>query len=290
MAETKIEWCDCTFNIAWGCTKVSPACDHCYAEVWAKRTGWNGLWGVDADRRLFGDEHWAQPLKWELRAIRENKRFRVFSSSMADVFDNHPLMTLERLRLLCLIKQTPHLDWLLLTKRIGNAKQMLPADWGDGYPNVWLGATVVNQEEADRDIPKLLRVPAAVRFLSCEPLLGYIRLDEDWLCHEYFTHTDDCRDDLCALNGDYHSCVGKVVKQPALDWIIVGGESGANARPLNPDWAVALREQCNFSWCRFFMKQGSQANWPTFKDFASFPRELQVREWPSAPASDVGTP
>ena len=274
-----IEWTDHTFNPWWGCTKVSPGCDNCYAEAFANRLMPGAhLW--DGGRRTFGAKHWAGPIKWNRKAEKEGTRPRVFCSSMADVFDKDGPMR-ERLDLWDLIEDTPHLDWLLLTKRVGNVPKLLPEPWMEiPAPNVWLGITVVNQEEADRDIPKLLRVPAAVRFLSCEPLLEMISLDHEWLCSEYFTHSEDCRDDLCALNGDYHSCVGKVVQQPAIDWIIAGGESGPGARPMNPDWPLYLKSQCEFPGTAFFMKQGSQANWPTFKDFNTFPPELQVRQFP----------
>jgi len=271
-----IEWTDHTFNPWVGCTKISPACDHCYAEGWAKRSGLVA-WGEE--RRRTSAANWAKPGKWQAAARTAGVRARVFCASLADVFDNQ-VPDEWQTDLFRVIRATPDLDWLLLTKRVGNVQSILPADWNDGYPNVWLGITVANQEEADRDIPKLLRVPAAVRFLSCEPMLEMISLDHEWLCNEYFTHAEDCRDDLCALNGDLHSCVGKVVQQPAIDWIIAGGESGPGARPMSPDWPLFLKSQCEFPGTAFFMKQGSQANWPTFKDFNTFPPELQVRQFP----------
>jgi hypothetical protein len=157
---SKIEWTHHTFNPWWGCAKVSPGCDHCYAEALGNRFG--TPWGVDAPRRVFTEAHWRDPLKWNAKAAAAGERQRVFCASMADVFDkNSPPGARDRVW--SLIRRTPHLDWLLLTKRIGNAVRMLPPDWGDGYPNAWLGISVVNQEEAVRDIPKLLQVPAAIR-------------------------------------------------------------------------------------------------------------------------------
>jgi len=250
---TAIEWCDYTFNPWLGCTKVSPGCDHCYAETWANRTGHKGLWGTGA-HRLFGDAHWRAPLLWSERARNLERKPRVFCASMADVFDNEA-PSRERDRLWRLIEATPHLSWLILTKRIGNAARMLPAAWSPlgvrrTHQNVWLGISVVNQEEAERDIPKLAEIPAVVRFLSCEPLLEAI--------------------DLRRVNAAQF-----------VDWIIVGGESGHHARPMDHTWALDL---LNWSACndaRFFMKQLSQADRPhTFKRFADFPRELQRREWP----------
>lgn len=240
-ARSNIAWTHASFNPWWGCTKVSPGCDHCYAE----RLAAPGVrWGVGARRREFGEAHWQAPLLWNARAAREGQRLRVFCASMADVFDTEAPAG-ARERLFKLIRQTQRLDWLLLTKRIGNAPRMLPADWGPGYPNVWLGITVVNQLEADRDIDKLLRLPAAVRWVSMEPLLGPVRLSG-----------------------------------PGLDGIVVGGESGPYARPMQADWARALLADCRSYGIAFFMKQGSEANWPDFKNFASFPHDLQVREPP----------
>lgn len=222
---SSIEWTDHTFNPWWGCTAVSPACDHCYAEAWARRFG--VLWGVGKARRFASEAYWRQPLAWNAKAAKLSVRPRVFCASMADVFDNEVPQE-WRMRLWQLIEDTPHLDWLLLTKRIGNVPWMFPLSW-ISYPraNVWLGISVVNQEEADRDIPKLGRMKAAVRFLSCEPLIGDLSLE-------------------VALSG-------------VVDWVIVGGESGPGARPMNPLWALSLRNQCRAFAVPFFFKQWG--NW-----------------------------
>jgi protein gp37 len=238
MAEnSKIEWTDHTFNPWVGCTKVSPGCDHCYAEGWAKRSGLV-RWG--ADRRRTSASNWRQPLKWNAEAAKTGARRRVFCASLADVFDNE-VPGEWRSELGALIRATPNLDWLLLTKRIGNVRAMLPEDWGAGYPNVWLGATVVNQEEADRDVPKLLATPAQVRFLSCEPLLGPIDLSP-------------------YLVDDVHR-MGRAPRME-IDWVIVGGESGPHARPMHPRWAGSLRDQCFRAGVAFHFKQ-----WGEFTDF-----------------------
>ena len=176
MAEnSKIEWTHHTFNPWIGCQKVGPGCDHCYAEAWDAR----GLqrqetrWGAHAGRTRTSPANWRKPLAWDRAAAAAGERHRVFCASLADVFDNHAsILPKWRDDLWALIRATPHLDWMLLTKRPGNIAKMLPEDWGRGYANVWLGCTVVNQEEADRDVVKLFEVPAAVRFLSMEPLLG----------------------------------------------------------------------------------------------------------------------
>lgn len=254
MAEnTKIAWATHTFNPWLGCSRVSPACDHCYAAEWAKRTGHPELW--EGERRRTTEANWRLPLKWDAESARTGDRQLVFCASLADVFDN-VVPDAWRADLFELIRRTPNLDWLLLTKRIGLAIGMLPDDWNEGYPNVWLGATVVTQNEVDRDVPKLLATPARVRFLSIEPMLGPITL------------ADDEANFLAGLR--------------RINWVICGGESGGHARHLPAYWARDLRNQCATNGTAFFMKQGSQANWPNFKDFESFPADLRVREWPEA--------
>ena len=167
MAEnSKIEWTDHTFNPWVGCTKVSAACDHCYAEAWAKRTGQSQLWS--GARRRTSETNWRQPLKWNREAAAARVQRKVFCASLADVFDNQAEPQ-WREDLWALIQDTPNLDWQLLTKRPQNIAKMLPDDWGGGYGNVWLGTTVENETEAARRIPHLLAVPAVVRFLSVEP-------------------------------------------------------------------------------------------------------------------------
>jgi protein gp37 len=283
---TGIAWTDHTFNPWWGCVKVSPACDHCYAEKDAKRYKPDMvLWGPGSVRRTFGENHWLAPLAWDRKAADARVRRRVFCASMADVFDN-AAPAAERARLWTLIGRTPNLDWLLLTKRISNVKRMFPDHWLKTMPeNVWMGISVVNQDEANRDIPKLLEIDAKVRFLSCEPLLGPIDLDPEWLFTESHVHADDCHDDLCALNGDEYSCVGRVESHNAIDWVIVGGESGPKARSMRLEWAVAIRDRCHDTGTNFFMKQGSQATWGAdFRDFDLMPDSVRVRQFPGGAA------
>lgn len=245
MAEnSKIEWCDHTFNPWVGCTKVSPACDHCYAEAWAKRTGQAQLW--DGDRRRTSGANWRQPILWNRKAEAAGTRARVFCASLADVFDNKAASR-WRDDLWRLIARTPFLDWLLLTKRPQNIHKMLPGpaigapEWGDGWPNVWLGTTVENQEEADRRIPHLLGVPAKVRFLSCEPLLEPIETP------------------FLKMRIDEH---GNFLSGGRIHWVICGGESGPLARPMHPDWARSLRDQCQAAGVLFFFKQWGEWHVP----------------------------
>lgn len=254
MAEnSRIEWTHHTFNPWIGCTKVGPGCNHCYAESWDAR----GLqqretrWGPHAARTRTSAAYWRQPLKWDRDAAAAGERRRVFCASLADVFDNHPSILPDwRADLWELIGRTPNLDWMLLTKRPGNIGNMLPVlfDFDRLYPNVWLGCTVINQAEADRDIPKLLAVPAAVRFLSMEPLLGTVILDD--MCDGWKFHD--------ALRGNWwHDSDPPRIERgkPKIDLVIVGGESGPGARPMHPDWARSLRDQCNAAGVAFHFKQ-----------------------------------
>ena len=256
MAEnTKIEWTDHTFNPWIGCTKVSPGCDHCYAENLMDTRMGVASWRPGAERVRTKEANWKMPLRWNAQADafmnQHGRRQRVFCASLADVFDN-AVDPQWRDDLFELIAATPNLDWLLLTKRIGNVGNMLPVpfDFDRHFPHVWIGTTIVNQAEADRDIPKLLDVPARVRFLSMEPLLGPVDLTHI----EVFggdaeiyplKGTTDCVDDEGAPTDDV----------PALDWVIVGGESGPGARPMSPDWARSLRDQCAAAGVPFLFKQ-----------------------------------
>ncbi|MGH9769098.1 MAG: DUF5131 family protein, partial [Blastocatellia bacterium] len=172
---SKIEWTDHTFNPWLGCSKVSPACTNCYAEAWAKRSGLV-KWGDGAERRRTSEANWKEPLKWNEQARREGVRRRVFCASLADVFEDRGELVQWRNDLFVMIEKTPYLDWLLLTKRPHNVLPKLEAirkHWlADKLPlfdNIWIGATVENQEMADKRIPELIQIPAAIHFLSCEP-------------------------------------------------------------------------------------------------------------------------
>ena len=207
MAEnSKIEWCDHTFNPWMGCTKVSPACDNCYAEALMDTRYGRVEWGSGKPRVRTAPGNWAKPRKWN----RETPGAFVFCSSLADVFDNE-VDPSWRADLFALIRETPNLVWLLLTKRIGNVIDMI-GPIGGLPDNAALGATMASQAEYDRDRIKLAMAKSACNplftFGSFEPLLGPIILDKN-----------------------------------APDWIIVGGESGPNARPMNLDWARSLQRQ-----------------------------------------------
>lgn len=220
--DSRIEWTDHTFNPWWGCTKVSPACDHCYAETWAKRVGFD-IWSASNSRRFLSDAYWRQPHRWNDEAEQSGRRARVFCASMADVFEWKKGLSRWRERLWRVIEETPSLDWLLLTKRPHLVQRLTPwdSDWPD---NVWLGTTVENQKWVDKRLPHLSENPARIRFLSCEPLLDAITLDH-WL------------------------------DRKIVNWVIAGGESGPRARPSDPNWFYALRDQCIAHATPFHFKQ-----------------------------------
>lgn len=287
--KSKIEWCDSTFNPWTGCTKVSPGCDHCYAERWNRRFAESDHamhWGAGKPRRRTSAANWKQPQRWNrqdffecsgcgFRGTREQyqeytkppaiaccpdhdlrpARRRVFCASLADVFDNEAPAEWRR-DLLNLIAGTPRLDWLVLTKRIGNARAMLNdyaasdghrGDTLDGaWPNLWIGATVCNQQEFQRDVPKLLQTPGAVRFISAEPLLGPIDMDCVPRPDAWPAVVDDICDGINPL---------RYLSGPQIDWVIAGGESGPGARPAHPDWFRAMRDECVAMRVPFLFKQ-----------------------------------
>ena len=255
MAETTaIQWCDATFNPWIGCTRVSPGCQHCYAESFARRYG-KAEWGPTADRVRTSAAYWRKPLAWNAKAEREGRRPKVFCASLADVFEDNPQVAPWREELFHLIAATPYLDWLLLTKRPENVEPALRAillpgarlnalDLVDNnyFNNIWWGTSVENQEQADKRIPALAAIPAWTKFLSCEPLLGPLDLTP-WLGSPEWKLNER----------------GLRYRQgPLVEWVIVGGESGPQARPMHEDWARSLRDQCQAAEVPFFFKQWGQ--------------------------------
>lgn len=260
--DSKIEWTDHTFNPWIGCTKVSPGCEHCYAEAFARRYG-KAEWGPTAQRVRTSAGNWRKPLLWnkaqwqectdcgwrgpvsethdfcptcdgeDLHPIRQ----RVFCASLADVFEDSSQLEEWRIELFAMMESTPNLDWLLLTKRPRNINDMVPGAWrtvGRWPANVWVGVSVENQAQAMARIPALRWIPAPVKFLSCEPLLGPLNLRN-------FAYK--------AAGPDWTGY------KRLVDWIIVGGESGPHARPMHPDWARSLLDQCQATGIAFHYKQ-----------------------------------
>ncbi len=262
--ETGISWTDHTFNPWWGCTRVSPGCEHCYAETFAKRTG-HQVWGKRSERRFFGDKHWAEPLRWDRAADAAGRPALVFCASMADVFEDRDDLVEPLGRLWDLITATPHLIWQILTKRPHLVQARTPRLWwqrdDDGrslWPeNVWIGTTVENGRSADERLPELVRIPAPVRFLSCEPLLGAVDLSR-WLGLEWMDSLRAPGEPLSfrgegGWGREMIHALGR--RHPLVEWIIVGGESGPRHRPLNLDHARDLRDQADAAGVPFFFKQ-----------------------------------
>lgn len=302
MAEnSKIEWTHHTFNPWYGCTKISPACDNCYAADWDKRYNKESHWGPKAPRERTSKKNWQLPRKWDDEASAAGIRYRVFCASLADVFDNQ-VPELWRDDLWNLIAATPNLDWLLLTKRPQNIKSMYPLLWQEKAPhNVWLGTTVENQQVADRNIAHLLEVPAVVHFLSCEPLLEKIDLTKCALAR--FKHERKGADMVSinsphavdsTVSGVLNALTGKAyarveydeefsdtgIRINALDWVIAGGESGPGYREAEEEWFLSLRDQCIAAGVPFLFKQWSGKNQKVIKEKG---RLLDGKEWSQYP-------
>ena len=276
---TKISWTDHTFNPVRGCTKISPGCVNCYAEVMSGRNpSVLGEWGPSGKRAFAAEAYWLKPVRWNEDAWTAGERRRVFCASLGDVFEDRDVYDEMRHRLFHLILTTPWLDWQLLTKRPHVALR-----WARefGWPsNAWAGPTVENQEAADERIPILAQIPARVRFVSYEPAIGPVKWDD--FIHRY-----------------------QAPEVMPFHWLIVGGESGKNARPFEVSWArdaLALR-----GLCKVFVKQlGYRATDPKIGiagkglavgddaaplnlrledgkggDTAEWPEYLRVREFPS---------
>lgn len=238
---SKIEWCQHTFNPWIGCQKVSAGCDHCYAETQNNHRKWNGgEWGPHAPRKRTSEGYWKQPLRWNRQAGELGVRPRVFCASLADVFDNKAPDG-ARTDLFALIEDTPHLDWLLLTKRPENIDDMIWPKWDGGLPrNIWIGTTCEDQKAYDRRWNILQKIPAAVRFISYEPAIGPLRLH---------------------LTG------------PQPHWLICGGESGPGARFMEHAWAGDIQADCAAFGVAFFMKQMTGKK--------PIPDHLMTREFPA---------
>lgn len=309
MAQTRIEWTSqrkldgtvipgYTFNPWEGCEKVSPGCAGCYAEQRDKQYHNGEHWGPNGTRLMHREAYWKQPEKWNREAEQAGERRRVFCASLADVFEDRPELLAPRLRLFDLIRRTPRLDWLLLTKRPQNIDRLMletvrivPGNdgsqddlliwlskWASAPPaNIWLGTSVEDQRAADTRIPELLKIPATVRFLSCEPLLGPVEFSD------------------VTKRADAVSQIGKKALA-GIHWVIVGGESGPNARPMHPQWARSLRDQCKAADVAYFFKQHGEWH-PDDRDVPSSPvnrpprreawRDSQVRRhhWPDGTMS-----
>lgn len=278
---SKIEWCDHTVNFWHGCAKVSEACDNCYAETLSNRFR-PGLWGKNADRWLRIEKAIKEVNRLDKKAEKAGRLDKVFINSMSDFFEDREDLDDARIAAFRAFSQSPNLVFMLLTKRpeafhrileriLNRCRGMVDFEdaclktwlsnmkegWQNvsytapevGIDNVWIGTTVENQKAADKRLPELMKIPAAVRYISVEPMLEEIDL--------------------------------KLSEQKGLNWVICGGESGNKARIMQYAWAAHLQGQCKEENTPFFMKQGSAANWKDYKNFESFPEYLRVREFPA---------
>lgn len=318
--KTAISWCDSTFNPWIGCTKVSPGCQHCYAEIGPAAKFKGVKWGAGQPRLRTSESNWNLPLRYNRKAAASGERHLVFCASLADWLD--PEVPVEWLAdLLGLIAATPALTWQLLTKRpelwrermaivvrlsggdvrgYGFAGRKVALDWLDGNApaNVWIGTTVEDQRRADERIPALLSIPARVRFLSCEPLLEAVDL-------ESIVEPRASPGVLNSLTGWWWPAVGDAdaedrgkIQGECISWTIVGGESGTKARPFNLGWARAIVKQCKAAGVAVFVKQMGDlpvdtvegGDYPgrhrlTFTahhgaDPSEWPEDLRVQEFP----------
>lgn len=260
--ETGISWTDHTFNPWWGCTKVSPGCDHCYAEAQDARYSAESHWGKGAPRRTFGDKHWHQPELWNKAAEAAGEVQRVFCASMADVMDDEAPQY-ERSRLWDLIDRTPNLMWQLLTKRPQRFSRYLPMV-GFAHNNVLLMTTAENQEFYNKRIVSLINASHWLRERN------RVRQDRAWNAAV-----------PVPTGVSYEPALGPISMIEAgvfPKWLIFGGETGADRRPMETAWAVNIQRECETYGVKFFMKQMS-AHAP--KQAAQLiPAELLIREFP----------
>lgn len=308
---TGIAWTDHTANFWWGCQKVSSGCEHCYAETLAVTRRKLDVWGPPktTDRKRMKGV-WTDVVKWNDAAKRDGVRRRMFVSSMADIFEDHPQVAPWRTEALALLASCTSLDVQLLTKRPQNIREMVSPSWLKSWPDhVWIGCTVEDQKRASERIPHLLKVPARVRFLSCEPLLESVSLTRLGLEPDHHEKSA-----LVARNGRWGTCVccprddeGSAYPERCeftarydhnitgwLSWVIVGGESGPGARRFDIAWARSIVEQCDAARVPVFVKQmgdnctmGGNMECDRVRlrahhgaDPSEWPRHLQRQEFP----------
>lgn len=267
---TRIPWADETWNPMTGCTPVSEACVHCYAERMAKRfnrqpctSPCDGKQGT-CFTPTFHQDRLDKPLHWR-------KPRRVFVCSMSDLF--HEAFTDEQIAMVCAeMYRAPQHTYLILTKRPERMRTFFTSDSLPMPHNWWLGVTVENQQRADERIPVLLDTPAAVRFVSVEPMLGPIDLAN-------LAHWNGCPEHYYnPLEG--YVIDGDMCETERLDWVIVGGENGPGARPMQPEWALDVWRQCKAAGVAFFWKQeGSASAIPPHKPYTKM---IATREFPEA--------
>jgi protein gp37 len=302
---TGIQWTTHTFNPWIGCTRVSRACDECYADRGSRRLGAQHglkLWDEGSSRFFTGASYWKQPATWNRKAARAGVRARVFCASYADVFEDRPELLVPRARLFGVVADTPWLDWLFLTKRpqnadfmwrvaqIGERPGLALVEESPWLPNIWLGTTVEGEDERKQRVWELAKVPAVVRFVSCEPLLELPYFGRDlMICENWKTEDSLQGPPWCPpwpkFKWKAQALVGAGYRRP-FDWMIIGGESGPKARPFDPDWARNLVAQCRAAGVAPFVKQmGENPVGLKLRDrhggeWDEWPEDLRIREYP----------
>jgi protein gp37 len=270
-----IEWCHATLNFWYGCHKVSDGCTYCYMFRDAPRYGRDA--NVVTRSGTFYDS-----LKWA-KSGKLKPGSRIFVCSWSDFFIEEA--DDWRGEAWDIIKQTPQFTYLILTKRVDNILDRLPPDWGNGYPNVWLGPTVESDKYLWR-IDKILQIPAAKRFVSIEPMLGDIDLRKVIPCPDCegdgYWHGDE-KKVACELCGGHEDAAGHGMS-PDIDWVIVGAESGAGRRECKIEWVRDIVGQCEAAEVPVFVKQLHKFDFKgkVSKDMNEWPEDLRVREYPDA--------
>jgi len=311
---TGISWCDSTKNVWIGCTKVSRGCKNCYAETMMDKRFGKAKWGPRGTRHITADKSLKELYSWNRSVWVECQvcgwrgdikkmihgsssgcqecggecritRRRIFINSLSDTFEDRQELEEPRKRLFAAMWDTTEMDYLILTKRAQNVNKMIElatgmsADkWLSENQHVWIGASAEDQESLDRIMSDLSKIKSSVRFLSLEPLLGPIGFDFDTgicECGATIENHDPMLvgHEYCGMQWNY--------LHMGIDWVIVGGESGRNARPMNPEWVHDIRGQCCDAGTPFYFKQGLANNWDNYKNFASFPDDLKIREYPN---------
>lgn len=284
MENSKIAWTHHTVNLWWGCYEVHAGCDNCYAKKLANvYHGPHLLWQQQGPRMMIKSA-FRDILKYQAKADKLGIRYRVFMNSMSDLFEKSmpvvdfqhkpifhegtgfPVTTSDlRQHFFKLVIQCPNLIFLCLTKRPSNILKEIPLLWEEDCPeNIMFGTSVVNQDTADTLIPQLLDVPGK-RFLSMEPLIGGVDLCVPVRMWQYKKF------------GSFHT----TYFGDKIHWVIVGGESGHNSRPMMLSWVKKILDQCNAAGTPFFMKQDSQALNKDFHNIGSMPEVFRVRQFPA---------
>lgn len=296
MAEnTEISWTDSTQSWWIGCTAISDACTHCYAEALNKRTGGDN-WG-NKPRRRTSVQNWNNPLRWQRKAgeffAQHGRRRRVFVSSMSDFYDNQ-VDPQWRADAWDVIRQCPDLDWLILTKRPQNIRKMLPPFWDEIKDRIWSGTTVEDQPRAETNIPHILRIDSRYRFISAEPLLGPLFLREIKVGVEPTRYLDALTGSIYSISGYDGMRLTHDYAPHKLDWVITGGESGHGARPMHINWPRVIRDDCEMAGVAFHWKQwGSHIpDWmdPAWQENTPPSGELLSRRFLVNPWAHTGEP